>query len=255
MLAVFRNRYHPRVDVTEPAIRQPGHEAWAVALRLVFYVVMLAVIGFVAWSAFDLGRQEAGFDSGEARDLRRALKERLEETVDERDQLHRRIVVLERTIQVDRESTRQAREALLEIQDERLKLKEEIAFLSSLMSDGETKVALRLRHVTMTPLDEPGLIRYRATVSKFPQNNEEVRAGLSIAVHGKQNGSRRELVYAERGASDDQPGDLVFKHLIQVEGTLKLPAGFEPQHLVLSVEPKAGAAMGAAREFPWDPET
>ena len=133
MLVVFHNRHHPKIKLPEAAIRQPGERARAIAVRIVAYIVVVSLVAFVAWTAYDVGRQQAGYDSSQARKLRRELNLRLAEVEDERDELLQRVASLQRALQIDREAARQVRQSLLDLQDERLQLKEEIAFLGSLM--------------------------------------------------------------------------------------------------------------------------
>ena len=59
-------------------------------------------------------------------------------------------------------------------------MKEEIALLNSLLSDGKNKAGLRVRGFELEPLEEPGRFRYRFALSKLPQYDEEVKATLDL---------------------------------------------------------------------------
>jgi hypothetical protein len=250
MLVVFHNRHHPKIKLPEAAIRQPGERARAIAVRIVAYIVVVSLVAFVAWTAYDVGRQQAGYDSSQARKLRRELNLRLAEVEDERDELLQRVASLQRALQIDREAARQVRQSLLDLQDERLQLKEEIAFLGSLMSDGNTKVGLRVRRFFVEPLDEPETFRYRFGVSKFPQDGQEVRASLELTLIGRRSGTESSVVYKDAALGENK-GKLAFKQLVQVEGTLKLPSGFKPRRLKILVKPENDDVLGIEREFSW----
>ena len=250
MLVVFRNRHHPEVNLPEPAIRQPGERALAITLRVLLYLFGVALLAFVAWTAYDLGRQQAGYDSGEARELRRELKARLAEIEEERDELSQRVASLQRSVQIDRETTRQVRRSLLELQDERLQLKEEVAFLNSLLSDSEIKAGLRVRRLVVESLDDPGTYRYRFGLSKYPQDGKDLEASFEVTLIGRRGGTESSVVYKE-AALGEGGGKRAFKQLMQVEGTLRLPTGFEPRRVKIMVTPATDDVVGIEREFPW----
>lgn len=250
MLVVFHNRHHPEVTLPEPGIRQPGERARAIVLRIFLYLVVVALLAFVGWTAYDLGRQQAGYDSGEARQLRRELKGRLAEVEEERDDLLQRVASLERSVQIDRETTQQVRHSLLDLQDERLQLKEEVAFLNSLMSDSEIKAGLRVRRLVLESLDDPGAFRYRFGLSKYPQDGKDLKATLEVTVIGRRGGTESSVVYKE-AALGENAGKLAFKQLMQVEGTVRLPSGFEPKRVKIVVKPETDDVVGIEREFPW----
>jgi hypothetical protein len=250
MLVVFHNRHHPKIRLPRPDVRQPGDRVRAVAFRLVAYFVVAGLLVLAAWTAYDVGRQQAGFDSSQARKLRRELSHRVEVLENERDELLQRVASLQRTVQIDREAARQVRQSLLELQDERLQLKEEIAFLGSLMSDGKTKAGLRIRRFVLETLDDPGSFRYRFGLSKFPQDGEELRATLELTVIGRRGGTESVVVYKDAALGPDK-GEVAFKQLVQVEGALKLPSGFEPQRLKIVVKPEKDDVLGVERELSW----
>lgn len=251
MLPVFRNKRHPRVHVPEPGVLQPSlFKGWGI-----FLVALLPVIGlmYAAFAVYELGNSEAGFDRQQARDIRRGLEEELADVEAQRDELLQHVATYGRTVQIDREAMRQVRESLVELQDERLELREEVAFLTSLLSDGKIKAGLRARHFTIEPLESAGQYRYRFTLSKYPQDGEVVEATLKLAVAGMQN-DEEATVNLEKIVIGDALTKLEFKQLTQVEGALALPDGFVPETVRVKVAPKAKDVLGIEEAFAWDAE-
>jgi hypothetical protein len=248
MLRIFRHSRHPRVRVPVPRIRQPS--PYRGFLVLTGAVILLGALGYTAFSAYEFGTREAGFDRAQARALRGALKEKLAEVEDERDELQQQVATLTRTVQIDQEAVRQVRASLVELQNERLELREEVAFVSSLLSDGKTKAGLRARNFVLEPLENPREYRFRFTLSKFPQTDETISATLSLSVTGRMAGEE-EVVDLEKILLGDSPSKLEFKQIMQVERALALPAGFVPERLTVVVNPREKDVLGLEETIAW----
>ena len=87
-------------------------------------------------------------------------------------------------------------------------------------------------------------------MSKFPQDGDELRATLELTVIGKRGGTESSVVYKD-AALGEKKGKLAFRQLVQVEGALKLPSGFEPKRIKIVVKPEKGDVVGVEREFSW----
>ena len=186
--------------------------------------------------------------------MRRGLTEQLTLVEDERDRLRQHVASLTRIVQIDREAVRQVRKSLVDLQDQRLELREEVAFLTSLLSDGETKAGLRMRQFRLEPLEHPGEYRYRFTLSKFPQNEDEVNARMNLQVSGVLNDADS-ILDLEKIVVGDLKSNLKFKQVMQVEGALALPEGFAPERISITVQPTSPDVHGINREFAWQAGT
>ena len=248
MLRIFRHSRHPRVRVPVPRIRQPSRYRGFRVLAGV--VALLGGLGYTAFSAYEFGTREAGFDRAQARALRGALKEKLAEVEAERDELQQQVATLARTVQIDQEAVRQVRASLVELQNERLELREEVAFVSSLLSDGKTKAGLRVRNFVLEPLENPREYRFRFTLSKFPQTDEAVSAKLSLSVTGSMAGEE-EMLDLEKIVLGDSPAKLEFKQIMQVEGALALPEAFVPERINLVISPGDEGVLGLEETIAW----
>ncbi|MEN8176125.1 MAG: DUF6776 family protein [Pseudomonadota bacterium] len=248
MLSFPRHRRHPRIRVPRPSIRQPNH--WLAPLVV---LLVLAGTAYLTWNSYDLGRQRAGFDSERARQLRYELKARIEEMESLNSDLRQQVATLERAAQVDKESIDQVQDMLVGIQGERHALEEDIAFLRSLLSDGKSRAGLRIREFKLVPLDEPGVYRYRFSLSKVPQSNSTLSGTVDFRVAGRAEGEEREFGVKELVEKKDRPVRVKFKNLVQVEGTLSMPVGFIPERVTVAVASGQDDVVGAEAAYPWNP--
>lgn len=247
MMIVHNKRAHPVVAVPQPTIRQPGEGKG----RLIFLLVVLVLAGSaaLAWRAylFGVARGSVNLEAVTARSD--ALADRVGQLTKERDELQQRVANAERGAQMDSEAAEEVRQTLVELQDERLELKEEIALLTSLVSNEKTKSGLRARRLVLEPLAEKGAYRFRFALSKSPQDDEEVEVALGLGVKGTSDGKSKTLSLSDIG--EDVKSEIKFKQLVQIEGTLTLPEDFEPEGFEIIAKPKAEGVLGVEREFPW----
>ncbi len=249
MLPIFRNKRRPRVRVPRPRICQPARLHRGVVAAVTITVLTIGLL-YAAVAVYEFGSAQAGFDRREARDLRASLDEKLAGVEFQRDQLLQQAATFARSTQIDREAIRQVRESLLDLQDERLALREEVEFLTSLLSDGETKAGLRARSFIIEPLENPGEYRYRFTLSKYPQNSEAITANMKLAVVGRLDGEMT-VLELEKIVIGELLTKLEFKQVTQIEGAFVLPRGFVPERLNYSVSPTAEGVLGLAESVPW----
>lgn len=251
MMIVHNKRAHPEVKVPRPTIRQPGEGKGKWVFMLV--LVLFAGAAAVAWRTYELGLEKGGVDLDGVNQRSEALAEEVRVLTEERDDLQQRVANAERGAQMDREAADQLKSTLVELQDERLELKEEIALLTSLISSDKTKAGLRARRLVLEPLAEERTYRYRFALSKSPQDDEDVEVALDLSVEGNEKGKSKTLSFSEIGG-EDTPKEIKFKQLTQVEGTLTLPEGFEPEGFKVVAKPKKQEVLGVEREFPWKAE-
>lgn len=214
-----------------PQIVQPGNHA---RLSLWLLLLLLVAGGALAWKMFDFGRYQAGFDA-EARDTEIALlKDRVRSLQAERDSLQQKATRFERAAQIDREAVKATQEQLRVLQDERAKLQKEAAFLKSLVSGDLTMLQVTDFHLHKDP--QGNRFTYKFTVSKRAKGNHKVRGHVALGVRGQNKGKAVTLSAKELGIKSKS---LVmgFSFFQQFEGELRLPVGFIPKSLVISVRP------------------
>lgn len=249
MLPIFRNKRHPKVRVPIPRVCQPAMLHRGVVYSVTITITIIVLL-YAAVAVYEFGSAQAGFDRREARQLRNSLEDKLAGVEFQRDQLLQQAATFSRSTQIDREAIRQVRNSLLDLQDERLALREEVAFLSSLLSDGQTKGGLRARSFIIEPLENPGEYRYRFTLSKYPQNSDPITADFRLSVAGRMDGDMM-VLELEKIVIGELLTKLEFKQVTQIEGAFVLPRGFEPERLNYSVSPEADGVLGLAESVPW----
>lgn len=162
-------------------------------------------------------------------------------------------IVLERTLQIDREANRTAQERLKVAQDEHLALEKEVSFLRRLIREGGGGI-LRIQDFAMAPSDEPDAFDYSFTVSQLIQDFGESAGKVQINVAGKREGQEVSLPLKELAGSKPASHKMRFEHFQNFDGVIRLPGNLEPETLIVEIKPTTKRLIPVTETFPWKQE-
>jgi hypothetical protein len=217
-------------------------------------VLLLTICLAIAWLAFDYGRKRAGFDSAEAEQVRQHLEAQLTEMTLERHRLRDRIAVLERSSQIDAEAARGAQEQINAVQDENLRLQEELTFLRSILESHQAESGIRIHELKIQKRQEDRHYGFGFTVSKLTKNNRTIEGKIYISVRGTQNGEAQEHDLAELTPEGTESLKMRFRYFQNVTGEILLPEGFAPGSFMVNVKPSDRDHPSVTQVFDWSPE-
>ena len=213
-------------------------------------LLLLALIGGIAWQAYEFGVRQGGFERARSeeeisrlgRDLARAetaLKEARSEAVRYR-----------RQAEIEVEASRALQEQLVSAQREKADLKSEVEMLRSLISNDNG--SLYIRHFSLLPLDEENRYRYSFTIVQVLEKVETTRGKLVMKVTGKLKGKRKRLDRSEFSPDGEKVVKLAFSNYQDVSGEIQLPEGFRPASLLVEFLPRNKELKKLSRRFSWE---
>lgn len=165
------------------------------------------------------------------------------------DALKQDQIALERAQQMDREANRIAREQLLLEQNQRLKLDKQVSFLKRLIREGGGGL-LEVKDVRIAPMDG-GTYEYTFTVSQVIQDFGWSEGRVLVKVSGQSETGPATLSLGELPYAEPSEHRMRFKHFEGFGGRLALPEGFEPEHLVVEIEPADDKLIPVNEAFAW----
>ncbi len=181
-----------------------------------------------------------------------------EEIAQERDalketvaQLEQEAIVLERTKQIDVQANRTAQEELKKAQDQRLALEKEVSFLKRLIREGGGGL-LQVQALKLQASDDPNEFGYSFTVSQLIQDFAESEGAVEVKVAGKRDGKEVTLSLDQLPGSQPQTHKMKFKHFQNFEGSIKIPDGLEPDHLIVEIKPSTKNLLPIAETLGWE---
>lgn len=182
---------------------------------------------------------------------RAQLEAELMELREENAQLRERVVLAERSSQINQQAAMEVKRNLTALQDELLALRQEVTFYRNIVSPPDAKPGLRVQSLKLEKGSAEGLFRFKLVLTQVKGNDQLVRGAVNLMVEGHEAGEQKrlpmEMVLLPKGR------ELVFgfRYFQNLEGELQLPAGFVPQRIVVQVVPQQGRQPGTEKAFDW----
>ena len=212
--------------------------------RLLLWLLgLLLVVAAVTASYWFAGYQasQAGMSPEAAKKLRSQLASLQEETQSLRQQLAQAQMGAE----VDRKSSEELRQLLLERREQISQLKRDISVYRMMSSrSSNNPLGISFGTFSVKPLDN-NLQQLKLVVQKLAEGEDEFKGALLVSVVGKQAGVEQRIplwqlaITAEGAEPMGEKIPLDFKYFQNIETTLRLPDGFVAEHLAVRLESSA----------------
>lgn len=224
---------------------------WWRLLLLALYAVLIAA---AFWVGFELGQArvtailqpELSTSQGQIG----AFRDALSNAHDELAALKQESVVLERSRQIERETTRSLQEQLKQAQDERLELVKESKYLKRLIRDGG-KGAVRVHDLRLTSGEAAGQYRYGFTVTQLVPGVGESSGRVVLQVEGERDGKDVSLSLEDLPGAHPSKLPMRFEFFQNFQGNFRLPEGLAPRGVSITIEPAADDMLRTSEAFPW----
>jgi len=240
----------PRLVVRSDDARQ---RRW---LAVVLFVVWLATMGIVWW----LGGRHAAPDLEALLERDAGSTRSAAEMAVALDTAKRRIAILEQSDRVSRLANESLQKTLRLHESEFASLRDEQAFYERLVG-GESGRRLEVQRLALRPIGRSNAFGFRVMLTRNAQAGESSRGSVTLTVSGAGGGKLASLgwdrLQQETGAT---PLVYEFKYFQQLESSLILPAGFEPDRVMVRARASDGTiidesfAWQAALEAGGDPD-
>jgi hypothetical protein len=163
--------------------------------------------------------------------------------------LKSQIAVLERSEQVAKAALVDLQRTLRDREEEIAGVRADLAFYGRLVG-GAKREGLAVHALSLQPIADSRAWNFSATLTQNFKRGPETRGRLTVSVSGIADGKLETLNWSRLSQQPANNGiDYSFKYFQQVNGTIMLPEGFEPNRVRVSAEGEGGRAE---QEFPWN---
>ncbi len=224
-------------------IQQPG--LWVLSFFSVICLILLML-----WSAFEYGRNVAGYNSADADAYIGQLQEQLEESQAEIVESRRQATMLERNGRIDDDASVQLKETLAQTQSEALELRKELSFYKSIVAPEQGSRSLAIQTIQLKA-NTVGGYDYKIMVSQRGRNDRFARGTVDVSIEGVNKGQPVTLKLAEVSNDTKKPMKFGFKYFQNFEGVMILPEAFQPDFIRVKVKPSKGKIKAIDEKFAW----
>jgi hypothetical protein len=212
----------------------------------------LGIALFAAWWLYELGKVRGVEELGALRTEHAMLETRHERLLEEATELRGRVAILDRSSQIDRQAALDIKDDLGQLEEELQAAREEIEFYRGIVAPGDVQSGLRIHRFTL----EEGVVaaeyHYDLVLTQLKRNDQYVTGTVDWSISGIMVGEQGELALA--GVTNPPVKQLKFRfrYFQELAGKITLPDGFEPQKVVLSIQPKGKGKLPAIEQtFDW----
>jgi uncharacterized coiled-coil protein SlyX len=167
-------------------------------------------------------------------------------------ELQERIVMLERTAQVERQTIVNLQKDMIEQQDVIYKLRKELEFYQGIMtSTGESR-GLKILGLRIEEMSQPRSYYFKLILTHVSKSDKVITGKLSILLEGVQGDVARTIDIRELTLSESLSLNFKFGSFERIEGSITLPESFVVHRVMVRARPEGKKRTPAIeRIFDW----
>ncbi|MGH8127306.1 MAG: DUF6776 family protein [Gammaproteobacteria bacterium] len=166
-------------------------------------------------------------------------------------QLQLRVSFLDHSLKLANESATLVKKNLIAQQSQLNHLQRQIAFYRGIVTPGETGAAVRIAGLQVLPDGSSREYRFQIVLVRGDENSKSpLRGTCSVTVSGERAGKKERLSLGAVSPSTPDPMKFTLRYFTNLSGALRLPVGFIPHHVDVSVEVKGKDKISASYSWP-----
>jgi hypothetical protein len=241
LLKKFRQRF----GIAAPRMTVKTHVAWY--WRMLGLVAVLSCsLALAAWM-YDAGRRFAGFDRSEAEQELSQLRDSVVKLTQEAAELRASVNASESKLQIERAAQAQLGRQVKTLEDENVRLKEDLAFFENLMPGEHRDNTLLINRFRVEAGALPGEFRYRLLLQQGGRRDKPFQGSLQLLVTLQQDGKSAIITLPETGAAPAYK--ISFKYFQRVEGTFRVAPGAQVKTVQVRIFESGSAEPRATQSF------
>jgi len=169
----------------------------------------------------------------------------------ENKRLNERMIMLERSSQIDNQAAADVHEEMKRLQDEIYKLKEELVFYQGIVTSSGASEGLKIQSLRVVELPEAQNYHFKLILTHITKDDIVAEGTIEILLEGMQDGAARELNIADVAQTESLDLSFKFRNFKRLAGDMSLPEGFTPRRVNVRLQPKDPKLSVVKRVFNW----
>lgn len=165
--------------------------------------------------------------------------------------LREKVIMLERSTQIDRQTAAKLQNDIQLLQDQVYQLKGELEFYQGIMSATTNSRGLNIQGLHIVSTDHDRLYRFKLVLTNVAKSDKVVEVTMNMSVEGMNETGSKVLSLNEVTAGSEIKRAIKFKHFERIEGSLAFPTGFKPLRVVVALQAKGLQNSTVRRVFEW----
>lgn len=184
---------------------------------------------------------------------REELSQELQTRELENSDLRRQIAILDRSSVLDQRATEEVQSTIMSLRERVAQLEQDIVYYRQVVSDETGETGLVISQLDLSTTSETGVYSYKLVLRQLDADGDSFLIGfVNINLVGSQ--GEEQVVVPLRELSQEQEDldiRLRFKYFQNIEGSLTLPDGFEPERVQIAAVSTEPVAKDINQDFSW----
>jgi len=218
----------------------------------ILVLVCASITVYAAWWLYDFGKSQGAVELPALRARYGDLERERGQLVAEGEELLRRIAILERSSQIDRQAAQEIKGELSLLQEELLAARQDIEFYRGIVSPGEVRPGLHIQNFTLEKGPAAGEYHYDLVLTQLKRNDRYVEGRVDWKILGTLENEPMALSLAEVTEPETDHLSFRFRYFQHLTGVLVLPEAFVAQEVALNIKPTGKYQPGPVEQtFGW----
>ena len=201
--------------------------AVAISVSLVLFVSAWFFLDESHWN-YITSRVTTGLQTKKLWDENRRLEQ-------ENRKLLNRIVMLERTTQIDGQAAAELHQQMKELQDEIFRLRGELEFYENAMATAGKTKGLAIQALQFQKLNLEEDYHFKLILTHVSKNDTFAEGSVEMILEGIQDGEEKSVNMREVLTTPLGNLNYKFRNFKRLEGNFRIPEGFTPRQVVVSL--------------------
>jgi predicted exporter len=213
-------------------------------------VIFSSIFSVIVWLLLDANHWDAIKNRLSQSEESRLLWEVNQGLEAENKQLRKRVIMLERSTQIDNQVAASLQNEIQNLQDQTYQLKGELEFYQGIMSATTDSKGLNIQGLHIEATEQERLYRFKLVLTNVAKSDKVVEVTMDMSVEGMNEAGSRVLSLDEVIAGSELKREIKFKNFERIEGSLNFPIGFKPLRVVVDLRQK-GLRTTVQKIFEW----
>jgi uncharacterized protein DUF6776 len=169
----------------------------------------------------------------------------------ENKELREKVIMLERSTQIDKQTSDRLQSDIRVLQDQVYLLKGELEFYQGIMSATTDSKGLNAQGLHIEATEQEGLYRFKLVLTNVAKSDKVIEVTMDMSVEGMNEAGSKVLSLDEVTAGSELKREIKFKNFERIEGSLSFPKGFKPLRVVVDIQQKGIRNSNVHKVFEW----
>jgi hypothetical protein len=225
-----------------------SHRPWQFAAAVIVLSMFLASL---TWLLLDKGHWSLIFDRIADNEERKHLWEVNQSLLEERETLMEKVLMLERTTSVDKQTAALLQDEIKSLQEKIYTQKGELEFYQGIMDATRNAKGLNVHGIYIEPLVQKQAFRLKLVLTHVAKGSSVAEGSMAIFVAGRKKGEEQQLKIEDIATGDAVVMSYKLRSFKRFETKLVLPDAFLAERVIVELKPKQKNQVMIRKVFDW----